>query len=257
MLRFWSRTNNGINDSGNKLIMQPDFSVRSTLPEKMDDESVSISEIHQALIELEKINRLLGGYNVVFNALNKIKWPKRLVTIMDLGSGGGDMLRAIAEWAKKNNKQVQLIGVDRNPVMTKFANEKSNEISNIQFITMDVFDDRLLEYKADITMCTLFCHHFDDDKLVALIKRMCELTSYKVIVNDLDRNWFAYHSFKLISGLFSKSALVKYDGPLSVARSLTRENWISILEKAQITNFTLVWKWAWRWQLIINKETNA
>lgn len=237
--------------------MQPDFSVRSTLPEKMDDEGVSVSEIHLALNELEKINRLLGGYNVVFNALKKINWPDRLVTIIDLGSGGGDMLRTIALWAKNNNKQVQLIGVDRNPAMTKFAQEKSEGISNIQFITMDVFDDRLLEYKADITMCTLFCHHFDDDILVILIKRMYELASHSIIVNDLDRHWFAYHSFKWISSIFSKSYLVKYDGPLSVARSLTRENWILILQKSQITNFTLVWKWAWRWQLIINKKTNA
>jgi ubiquinone/menaquinone biosynthesis C-methylase UbiE len=167
------------------------------------------------------------------------------------------MLRAIADWAKDNNKQVQLIGVDRNPVMTNFAGEKSTGISNIEFIAVDVFDDRLLEYKADFIMCTLFCHHFDDDKLVELIKRMHQLAAHTVIVNDLDRHWFAYYSFKVISKIFSGSHLVKYDGPLSVARSLTKKEWTNILTKSKITNYTLVWKWAWRWQLIIQKESHA
>ena len=79
-----------------------DYSSRSTLPEKMDEPGVSENEIHQALRELETINRLLGGYNVIINAFNQIKWPDRPVTIMDLGCGGGDMLRAISTWSNAN-----------------------------------------------------------------------------------------------------------------------------------------------------------
>ncbi|MBC8046439.1 MAG: SAM-dependent methyltransferase, partial [Fimbriimonadaceae bacterium] len=71
----------------------PDLSVRSYLPEKMDQPGVEEKEIHQALRELEIINKKLGGYHVILNALNKIKWPDRVLVIMDLGCGGGDMLR--------------------------------------------------------------------------------------------------------------------------------------------------------------------
>ena len=175
---------------------------------------------------------------------------------MDLGSGGGDTLRAIATWADKKNRKLNLIGVDWNPVMTEFATEHSKCFSNITFKTMNVFDDALLNEKADITMNSLFCHHFSNDELVELIKRMHRLASEAVIINDLHRHWFAYYSIKVLTTFFSKTYLVKYDGPLSVARSLKRNEWKIILSFAEIKNYTLRWMWAWRWQIIIKKSFN-
>ncbi|MFI5220247.1 MAG: methyltransferase domain-containing protein [Bacteroidia bacterium] len=231
----------------------PDFSKRTLLPEKMDQPGVAETEIEQALRELERINKLLGGYRVIFNALAQLPVNKKSVTIIDLGCGGGDMLRAISKWAKKKNKEVKLIGVDWNPVMTNFATEQAKDYSNIHFITMNVFDDALMSENADITMNSLFCHHFTNDELAVLVKKMYSLASQAVIVNDLHRHWFAYYSIKIIAMLFSKTYLVKYDGPLSVARSLNRQEWEHVLNSAGIKNYSLRWMWAWRWQLIIRK----
>lgn len=231
----------------------PDFSIRTLLPEKMDQPGVPVHQTKQALRELEMVNKLLGGYHVILDALNRLEWNDEPVTIMDLGIGGGDMLRSIAVWAEKNKRKVNLIGIDRNPVMTEYATEHSKKFYNIRFITMNVFDEQLLNEKADITMNSLFCHHFDNDELVELVKRMHKLASRVVIINDLHRHWFAYYAIKFITAVFSKTYLVKYDGPLSVARSLTRKEWEEILSKAGIKNYKLRWMWAWRWQIIINK----
>ncbi len=231
----------------------PDFSVRTLLPEKMDQPGVAPEETRKALRELETVNKLLGGYHVILDALHQLEWNDEPVTIMDLGIGGGDMLRAIAKWSEKNKRKVNLIGVDWNPVMIEYAKNKSQNFSNIKFITMNVFDDKLLNEKADITMNSLFCHHFNNDELIALVKRMYKLASRAVIINDLHRHWFAYYSIKLITTLYSTTYLVKYDGPLSVARSLTRKEWEDVLSKAGIKNYKLRWMWAWRWQIIIKK----
>jgi len=230
-----------------------DFIHRSTLPEKMDDQAVTENEIHQALIELEKINKLLGGHNVILTALNKLQWSEQTITIMDLGSGGGDTLRAINEWAHSNGKKVRLIGIDWNPVMTKFAEERSAAHANIIYKTLSVWDDKLMDSKADVVISSLFCHHFDDSDLVKLIKRMKELAGTAVIINDLHRHWFAYHSIKTLTTLFSKTHLVKYDGPLSVARALTKSEWDYILKKAGIEKYKITWMWAWRWQIFFEK----
>ena len=234
----------------------PDFRTRSLLPEKMDAPDVSPHETRQALSELEVVNKMLGGYNVILNALEKLQWENKTITILDLGCGGGDTLRAIATWADKKNRKLNLIGVDWNPVMTEFAAEHSKCFSNITFKTMNVFDDALLNEKADIIMNSLFCHHFSNDELVELIKRMHRLASEAVIINDLHRHWFAYYSIKVLTTFFSKTYLVKYDGPLSVARSLKRNEWKIILSFAEIKNYTLRWMWAWRWQIIIKKSFN-
>lgn len=232
----------------------PDLSLRSTLPEKMDDPSAPQKDVHRALHELETINQWLGGYNVILDALDKISADRKPLTIMDIGCGGGDMLRAIARWSKAKGIDVRLIGIDWNPLMTSFAQEQSKGLSNIHFRTLSVWDDKLLEEKADITMNSLFCHHFDDPDLVKLMARMYELSGKAVIINDLHRHWFAYHSIKWITAVFSKTYLVRYDAPLSVARSLRRPEWENILRQAGITKYSINWKWAWRWQIIIPKE---
>ncbi len=232
----------------------PDFSKRSTLPEKMDEEGLPILTTQKALVEIEFINKWLGGYDVILNALSAMHWPERTITIMDIGSGGGDMLRKISTWAKNNNKSARLIGVDRNPVMTEFAANQSLGFSNIEFITMSVFDAQLLDIKADITMNSLFCHHFENPELVNLLRTMNQIASQSILINDLDRNWLAYYLIKILTKLFSKNELVKYDAPLSVARSLTRKEWKDILRQAGILHYSLRWMWAWRWQIIIHKS---
>ena len=229
------------------------FKERSQLPEKMDQPDVPVADIHQALRELETINKLLGGYNVIFNALNKIDFRDDVVSILDLGCGGGDILRAVADWAKKKKIKVKLTGIDWNPVMTSFAAANAKDYPEITFKTMSIFDNALLSEEAHITMNTLFCHHFSNEEIKVLLKRMMELSSVAVIINDLHRNWFAYYSIKYITAVFSKTYLVKYDAPLSVARSLSRKEWEAILNDTGASNYKLNWKWAWRWQIIIRK----
>jgi 2-polyprenyl-3-methyl-5-hydroxy-6-metoxy-1,4-benzoquinol methylase len=231
--------------------MITDFSYRSTLPEKMDDPSVPVTEVFKALKELEIINHWLGGYNVVLSALNNLPWSEEPLTIMDLGCGGGDMLRHVAEWGSANHRDVRLIGVDINPAMIEFAKKRSDYLPNVKYMVNSVWDDVLLEQKPDIVINSLFCHHFDDNELVNLVSRMTRIAQGHVIINDLHRHWFAYHSIKTLTQLFSRTYLVKYDGPLSVARALTRNEWVRIMEKAGVKKYSIDWMWAWRWKIMI------
>ena len=66
-------------------------------------------------------------------------------------------------------------------------------------------------------------------------------------INDLQRNWFAYHSIKLITKIFSSSYLVKNDAPLSVARGFHKSEWEQLLQEAGIKNYSVEWKWAFRY----------
>jgi 2-polyprenyl-3-methyl-5-hydroxy-6-metoxy-1,4-benzoquinol methylase len=229
------------------------FLKRSTHPELMDQPSASESEIIQALQEIELINKKLGGFNVTISALENLKLSSKKLKIIDLGSGGGDMLRKINLWAIKRKLETELVGIDFNSVMTKYATQLSTNYNNIEFKTLNVFDEKLLLQKSDIVMSTLFCHHFDDDELVQLIIRMNKIATKSVIINDLHRHWFAYYAIKFLTSIFSKTYLVKYDAALSVARSLTRIEWENILSKASITNYRIKWMWAWRWQIVIEK----
>jgi hypothetical protein len=49
--------------------------------------------------------------------------------------------------------------------------------------------------------------------------------------------------------------MVKIDAPLSVLRGFKKQELIDILKQAGITRYTLKWKWAFRWELIIDTTT--
>jgi len=237
----------------------PDFSTRSTRAEKMDDPAAPEEALRQNLRELEVVNQLLGGYSVVLNALNSLSLPtNKKVRMADMGCGGGDMLRAIAKWAARKQVDVQLSGIDLNPIMIAYAKEHSAGFNNIGFLQRNVMDEALAHKHFDIVVCSLFCHHFPHGALVPLVKKMYGIAQKAVIINDLHRHWFAWYSIRLLTAIFSKTDMVKHDAPLSVERAFSRKDLEQVMKEAGISQYTLKWKWAWRWELIIRKpETRS
>ena len=233
------------------------FEKRSEETELMDDLQLSNDDLRRNLDELETINYWLGGHKVVLQALQKLQPElrklKRPVTIADVGCGGGDMLREIAKWAKKNGLETELTGVDANAFMLHYAAPKCQQFSNIQFQQADIFSPEFKQQQFDILTCSLFCHHFSDEPLTQLIKQLYQQAKVAVIINDLERHPLAYYSIKTLTWLFSKSYLVKNDAPLSVLRAFRKKELEAILQTAGINNYQLSWLWAFRWQLVLLK----
>jgi hypothetical protein len=82
---------------------------------------------------------------------------------------------------------------------------------------------------------------------------MREQSSIGFFINDLHRHVLAYQSIRLLVSLFSRSYLVKNDAPLSVLRGFRRAEWKEVLHRAGIGHYTLKWKWAFRWLLIVGR----
>jgi 2-polyprenyl-3-methyl-5-hydroxy-6-metoxy-1,4-benzoquinol methylase len=226
---------------------------RSSGVEIMDDLECSGPVVDQTLRELETINTLLGGNYVTLNGLDQLLTNGRVTrkfTIADVGCGGGDLLRLMARWAVRKSLDIEFTGIDANPNIIRFAKEHTPE-NTIHYETMNIFEERFYARKFDIVVGTLFFHHFSDDQLIDFFKKVREHVSIGVVINDLHRHAFAYYSIKLLTRLFSKSAMVKYDAPLSVARSFRKKDWKNILERAGITNYQIRWMWAFRWQVVI------
>ncbi len=232
----------------------PDLSSRSQQIEIMDDLNCSGEVVDQTLRELETINRLLGGNSVTINGLSRLlKHKKNLkkMLLADLGCGGGDMLKLISSWSRKNNFFFDLTGIDANTNIISFAKRNSLNFPDIHYEAIDIFSDEFKSKKFDIIIGTLFFHHFNEEQLVSFFSKAKEQVSLGIVINDIHRHWLAYHSIRLLTKVFSKSAMVKFDAPLSVQRAFTKKELITILKKAEIKNYTLRWMWAFRWQVII------
>jgi 2-polyprenyl-3-methyl-5-hydroxy-6-metoxy-1,4-benzoquinol methylase len=231
----------------------PDFSRRSNDIEIMDDLSCSGEVVHQTLRELETINELLGGNYVTINGISQLieNTPRRRVTVADLGCGSGDILKLIRKWSIKRKVDLVLTGIDANPNITAYAAAHTPASLNISYEPVDIFSEEFRKRKFDIVLGTLFFHHFTTHELIGFFKQIKDQVSTGIVVNDIHRHWFAYYSIKWLTGFFSRSAMVKFDAPLSVLRSFRKKELEEIMDQAGITDYTIRWMWAFRWQIVI------
>lgn len=219
----------------------------------MDDLTLASDALRQNLDELETINTWLGGYAPVLDALARLRlrFPAgRPLRVADLGSGGGDTLRHIARWARKNGVAVELTGIDANAFMLEYAAAKSAAYPEISYRQVDIFSPEFRTESYDILTCSLFCHHFTDAELVPLLRQWHQQAGLAVVINDLHRHWLAYHSIRWLTRLLGGSYLVQHDAPMSVARAFRRPDWVALLAQAGIVRYELRWRWAFRWQVV-------
>ena len=204
--------------------MLPDFSQRadpSTLPELMDG-PCSYEEFRACLHDLAQVNIVTLAHRPTLAWLEQFADTGQPLRILDIGSGGGDMLRRIARWAALRKLDVQLTGIDLNPYSTPAAQEFSRDFPAITYITGDVFS-----YMApvDLAINSLMAHHLRDGELVALLGWMERTARRGWFINDLYRSERAYKLFSLVPELMGWHRFIEHDGPVSIRRSFREADW--------------------------------
>lgn len=229
------------------------FDQRSTQKELMDDLDCSGEVLAQTLSELKTINRWLGGNHVTLHGLDSLtrEFPQESYTIADIGCGGGDMVRIMADWADKRHFEVTFTGIDANPNIIELAKVRQGDLKSVRWSVQNVFDSDFGQEKVDIVTCTLFTHHFTDAELVELLRSMRRKVRLGIVINDLHRHPLAFHSIRMLTSLFSRSPMVKNDASLSVLRSFSRNDWENILHQAGIGHGQIRWFWAFRWLVLV------
>lgn len=235
------------------------FKQRSRAKELMDELDLTGEALRQNLDELETINNRLGGNAVVIDAFEKLYKQQlfkenKTYTIADVGTGGGDVLRALAIWLRKKNIKTKLIGLDANDFMIEYAIKKAILFPEIEFLRANVFDKDFENEKYDFVLCSLFCHHFTDDELVVLFQKFVNKSSIALIINDLHRHFLAYYGIKFLTWLFRGSYLVRNDAPLSVLRAFKKHELKQLFHAANINNSEIKWQWAFRFRVIVKKN---
>ncbi|MEP7236743.1 MAG: methyltransferase domain-containing protein [Ferruginibacter sp.] len=228
------------------------LSKRSYKKELLDNDDIPFADIRQNMKELNTINTLLGGHKITVAGLQKLipaYTAAKTICICEIGCGGGDNLKAIESYCNKKKIAVTFIGIDIKDECIAFAKQQYPGLQ-ATWITSDYQQVNFGTQKPDIIFSSLFCHHFKEEELTAMLQWMKQNAATGFFINDLHRHPLAYYSIKWITALFSKSYLVKNDAPLSVARGFKKAEWNAIFKSAGITNFFIKWKWAFRYLVI-------
>jgi len=222
----------------------------------MDESDATAEEIHQALRELNIINRWLGGEQIstsgIARLLNGYHRPYRII---DFGCGGGGTLQAIHRWSRDRQIEVELTGLDIRPEAIRHSERVLGHMHNLELLQGDFRRFQPEDNAYDIAHCSLFMHHFYEEDLYHLIEKMYRSASLGIIINDLHRHGLAERCIRLLTRLFSNSRLVKNDAPLSVRKGFLRPELEAIFDKLHLTDYTIQWRWAFRYLVVVNKNS--
>lgn len=181
----------------------PDFSARAQLTEFMDDHSRPMAEFDQAYRELAVINRGLGGIRAIERFLPTTKG----LTVLDVAAGGCDIGDALAQ-----RRSCRVVSLDLNPMGL-------GRTRGTQPVVGDGMRLPFSDAAFDAVICTLSFHHLTDSECAQVLREMWRTSRGCVLVNDLHRHPVAYTSIRILAALFSRSVMVKHDGPASVLRA--------------------------------------
>jgi 2-polyprenyl-3-methyl-5-hydroxy-6-metoxy-1,4-benzoquinol methylase len=231
-----------------------DTKFRTSEIEIMDDFSLEGDELREALDKIAKINQFLGGNKLTLNGLKEIltqSHKKKLITIVDIGCGNGDMLRKIADFGNQNNYNFNLIGIDANNFTINHAINLSSNYNNISFLCEDIFAINAEKMNADVIVCTLTLHHFTESEIISILKVFKKCAKLGIIINDLQRNAVAYRLFQLLCVTFALNRMSREDGLTSILRGFKKEELVAFSDKLNFKKYSIHWRWAFRYQWII------
>jgi SAM-dependent methyltransferase len=202
------------------------------LPEWMDEPS-SYEDFQQCLHDLGQVNRLTLSYRPTLHFLDRVIEQRSIhpLRIVDVGSGGGDMLRRVAQWAKQRSVAVSLVGIDLNPYAKRAATSSGSNDAAIEWITGNAYS---YHQPIDVVISSLFTHHLSNLEVIQFLRWSDAVAARAWFVNDLVREETPYTLFGLLARAMRWHRFVQHDGPISFRRSFREQDWQRMLAAADV-----------------------
>jgi SAM-dependent methyltransferase len=216
--------------------MRLDPTKRSVEAEWLDQPGLDPQELEEVLGALARFNRIFLGHRPI------LRWVRMAmsfdhngpITLVDVGCGYGDLLRAIRKWGLQHDLNMNLIGVDLNPETVRIARSVTSQSEQIQFRVANAFDLDV-GVPIDLMICSLVTHHMEDAEISDLITLMDQQSHRGWAICDLQRSRSLYHLLRLAGLLTRTHPIVIRDGQTSVMRSLTRAEWVQRVFEAGVS----------------------
>lgn len=211
-----------------------DLSVRASGPEILDGDDLGPEVFARVMDDLASVSRVMLAHGPTIGFLQRATWglPRgAAISILDVGSGEGDLLRRIRRWSDHRGLDARLTGVDLNPRSAEAARARTPASMAIDYVTGDVFYH---DGPADLVVSSLFAHHLTDAQVVRFVRWMEQAAARGWFVNDLHRHPVAYHGFGVAAWLARWHWVVRQDGRTSVARGFRPDEWRDLLHQAGV-----------------------
>lgn len=191
-------------------------------PELMDAPGLPAAEVAEAYRVLRLVNRQLGNLRTARREVRRMleedgPWgPRPRPSLLDVGSGSGDIPRALGDLVALGSGRAWVCALDRDPTAAALARGAGLEVVRGDTLRLPFGDAAF-----DLVTAVKFAHHFYGEALLRLVAELTRVARRRVVVLDIRRHRVAYYGFVAWSRVFTTNRLVRHDGPLSVLRGFT------------------------------------
>jgi 2-polyprenyl-3-methyl-5-hydroxy-6-metoxy-1,4-benzoquinol methylase len=185
--------------------------------------------------QFSRINQLLSGWKNIYTTYIRpvIERNKGKASLLDIGCGGGDVVRLLNSFFEEDGYEVQFTGIDPDQRSLDYLSELSWP-DNVEF--KPVFSNQLVEQNLhfDIVISNHVLHHLKDGELKQICLDSRKLAGRLVLFSDIERSDIGYGLFSSIAPLLFRNSYIVQDGLISIRRSFRKEelqklipeNWI-------------------------------
>ncbi len=207
------------------------LSQRSTVEEELDHDGTDAATYRRVVAELAVVNRITLTHRPTLRWLAKASEGMSEFSVLDVGHGHGDLLRAIARWADRRDLRVKLSGIDQNPRSAVAAGSATPCWMAIDYQTADVLSCTPSE-PLDFIVSSQMTHHLSDHQVVEFLRWLEAHSRHGWHITDLHRHALPYYTFPILCRVMRWHRITRSDGVISVARGFRRRDWHTYLNKA-------------------------
>jgi len=187
--------------------------------EYLDAPGVDPRLVRRSLADVALANALFGGTRAVLLELGDVL-PEltATATLLDVGSGVGDIAARARELAHQQRVELSLITIDMAETLAIASRARTGNAVRGNATALP-FADR----SVDVVMCSQTLHHFDDVSAARVLKELDRVARVRVIISDLRRSWLAAAGLWLASFPLGFHPVSRHDGIVSIMRGYTRD----------------------------------
>jgi Methyltransferase domain len=167
--------------------------------------------------DLQKLNAWMGHARIMVRALAGAFTDRPPRSIVELGAGDGTLLLRLAKSIAPHWKPLRVVLVDRQRLLSPETKAEFEALSwQVESLEMDVFDwlQRPHPQQSDVTIASLFLHHFMEDDLRRLLRHAAHQTGFFLACEPQRENFSLYAAALL--GLVGCNDVSRHDAKISV-----------------------------------------
>src|SRR5260370_11404050 len=176
------------------------------------------------MMDIARVNGLFGGRMVTMIHVKRLLAAlpaDHLITVLDVGTGAGDIPRALVRWARSEGRRIRVVALDRDADTLKIAARVVRDYPEITFLRGDALSLPIRAGSVDLTISAMTLHHLEPDAGVRYLAEMDAAARVGMIVNDLVRTRITHAVVLLVTRVITRLSCSRHDGPLSVRRADT------------------------------------